>query len=79
MKKTHLCIMGSLIDTYKEEIVYILSCYDRLINTGSLPEISFAGGMTSYMYSQGEKIFDYPRFTEPFKNKIQSYFEAGPK
>ena len=32
--------------------------------------------MTSYMYGKEEKIFDYPRFAEPFKDMIRSNIEA---
>ncbi len=35
-----------------------------------MPEISYAQGMTSYIYQHGEKIFDYPRFAEPLKTLI---------
>jgi predicted transcriptional regulator len=40
-----------------------------------MPEISYAQGMTSYMYQQNEKIFDYPRFAEPFKTSIKENAE----
>lgn len=36
-----------------------------------MPEISYAEGMTSYMYGHKEKIFDYPRFAEPMKAVIK--------
>jgi hypothetical protein len=52
-----------------------LSCYDRLILTGSIPELSYAAGMTSYFYNKGVKIFDYPRFAEPFKDNIRANIE----
>ena len=32
--------------------------------------------MTSYMFGKEEKIFEYPRFAEPFKDKIRSNIEA---
>ena len=53
----------------------VLSCYDRLIFTGSLPEISYARGMTGYLNVKGIKIFDYPRFAEPYKEKIRAHIE----
>jgi Transcriptional regulator len=68
--------MELLTESYKKEIAFTLSCYDRLIITGCLPEISYAKGMTSYMYGQKVKIFDYPRFAEPFRDKIRSNIEA---
>jgi hypothetical protein len=68
--------MELLTEKYKKDISFSLSCYDRLIITGVLPEISYAQGMTGYMYGKGEKIFDYPRFAEPLKDRIRSNIEA---
>lgn len=67
--------MKILTETYKSEIAVVLSCYDRLIISGTIPEISFSQGMTSYMYKKGVKIFDYPKFAEPFKEAIRANAE----
>ena len=67
--------MELLTDTYKKDIACVLSCYDRLIITGTIPEISYSQGMTSYMYQKGIKIFDYPKFAEPFKDAIRANAE----
>ena len=37
---------------------------------GTLPKICFAGGMTSFLYERNIRIFDYPKFAEPFRNRI---------
>ena len=68
--------MGLLTENNKTEIAFTLSCYDRLIITGCLPEISHAKGMSSYMFGKKVKIFDYPRFAEPFRDKIRSNIES---
>jgi hypothetical protein len=52
-----------------------LSCPDRIILTGTLPQICHSQGMTSYLYSKGVKIFDYPKFAEPFKEEIRANAE----
>ena len=49
----------------------MLSCYDRLILSGTIPEISYSQGMTKYMYQNEVRIFDYPKFAEPFKETIR--------
>jgi len=67
--------MELLSETYKDKISFVLSCYDRLILTGTLPEISYAQGMTKYMYQNGIRIFDYPKFAEPFKDAIRANAE----
>lgn len=67
--------METLTQTYKEKISFTISCYDRIIINGIIPEISYAQGMTSYMYQHNEKIFDYPRFAEPMKTVIRENAE----
>lgn len=67
--------MELLTETYKRDISCVLSCYDRIIISGTLPEISYSQGMTSYMYQNGVRIFDYPKFAEPFKESIRSNAE----
>ena len=68
--------MKLLTETYAKDIAFSLSCFDRLIITGTLPEISYGGGMTSYLFQKGVKIFDYPKFAEPFKELIRSNAES---
>jgi len=67
--------MELLTETYKGEISCVLSCFDRIIISGTIPEISYAKGMTSYMYQNGVRIFDYPKFAEPFKETIRANAE----
>ena len=67
--------MELITDTYKSEISCVLSCYDRLILSGTIPEISYGKGMTTYMFQKGVKIFNYPKFAEPFKDAIRANAE----
>lgn len=71
--------MKLLTDTHSKQISGILGCFDRLILTGTLPQVCYSQGMTSYLYSQGVRIFDYPKFAEPFKELIRSNAEQVAK
>ena len=62
---------GALTDRYAANLHGELSCYDRIIVTGTLPGACYAAGMTSYLYSRGVRIFDYPRFAEPLRDRIR--------
>ena len=42
----------ALTDRYAANLHGVLSCYDRIIVTGTLPGACFAGGMTSFLYSR---------------------------
>ena len=71
--------MELLTTTYKDKILGTLSCFDRIIITGTLPQICYAQGMTSYLYSKGIRIFDYAHFVEPFKDDLRSNAEQQAK
>ena len=60
-----------LTDRYAKQIAGTISCYDRMLLFGTLPQICYAEGMTSLLYSRNIRIFDYPRFAEPFRNRIR--------
>jgi hypothetical protein len=67
--------MELLTAKYQNKINAILSCFDRVIITGTIPQICYSRGMTSYLYANNIKIFDYPKFAEPFKNEIRANAE----
>jgi len=67
--------MEILTFTHKKNILGVLSCLDRVILTGTLPQICHSSGMTGYLYSQGVRIFDYAKFAEPFKESIRQNAE----
>jgi hypothetical protein len=67
--------MELITERYKDKITGILQCYDRLIFTGTLKRISYSQGMTSYMYSNNIRIFDYPKFSEPYRDFIRNNAE----
>jgi energy-converting hydrogenase A subunit M len=46
-----------------------LECWGRMLIFGTLPKICNAEGMTSYLYERQIRIFDHPRFAEPFRNE----------
>ncbi|NVM56327.1 MAG: MarR family transcriptional regulator [Candidatus Helarchaeota archaeon] len=64
-----------LTERYSKQISGILHCYDRIVIQGTLPGLCYAGGMTSYLYFKKIRIFDYPKFAEPFKNEIRNNAE----
>jgi hypothetical protein len=61
----------ALNDRYAANLYGVLSCYDRIIISGTLPGACYAGGMTSFLYARGIRIFDYPRFAEPLRERIR--------
>ena len=65
--------MGQMLtERYRERLLGVLSCYDRIVITGTLPGVCYAGGMTSFLYAHGVRIFDYARFAEPLRERIRA-------
>ena len=63
------------IDQYSKQISGVLHCYDRIIIQGTIPGVCYAGGMTSYLYANKIRIFDYPKFAEPYREEIRNNAE----
>ncbi|MGP0000351.1 MAG: hypothetical protein ACLPKW_21765 [Acetobacteraceae bacterium] len=64
--------MGSaLLERYDDRIAGVLSCYDRVVITGTLPTVCYAAGMTTFLNASHVRIFDYPRFAEPLRELVR--------
>ena len=61
----------SLTDRYDDRIAGVLSCYDRVVVTGTLPGVCYADGMTRYLNARGIRIFDYPEFAKPLRDRVR--------
>jgi hypothetical protein len=55
-----------LTERYRGRLAGVLSCYDRIIVTGTLPGACYAKGMTGFLSARQIRIFDYPRFADRF-------------
>jgi hypothetical protein len=61
----------SLTERYDDRIAGVLSCYDRLVITGTVPVICYAEGMTRFLYAKGIRIFDYPVFAMKLRDRVR--------
>jgi Bacterial regulatory protein, arsR family len=62
---------ADLIERYAANLHGVLSCFDRILITGTLPGACYARGMTSFLNAHGIRIFDYVRFAEPLRERIR--------
>lgn len=61
-------MLQPLIKRYQDDLQGVLSCFDRIVITGTLPGACYSKGMTSYLYSRNIKIFDYAKeMAEPMR------------
>ena len=68
-------MMDSLVNRYHDKIVGVLSCRDRVVGQGTLPGLCYAAAMTSYLHANHIRIFDYPRFAQPLRDRIRNHAE----
>ena len=45
-----------LSERYGDDLDGVLSCYDRIVITGSLQSFCYAQGMTRYLYQQRKNV-----------------------
>lgn len=64
-----------LTNRFCDQIAGILSCYDRLIVRGTIPDFCYAQAMTTYMYAHRIRIFDYTQFAQPLREGLREHAE----
>lgn len=67
--------MEFFTDRHASKIRGELSCFDRVVITGTIPGICYAAGMTGFLFALGIRIFDYPKWAEPLREEIRSNAE----
>ena len=68
--------MSSFIERHQNNISGVLSCFDRVIISGMLPDIGYAGAMARYLTEREIRLFDYPKWAEPLRDSIRQHAES---
>jgi len=63
---------SALAERYDDRIAGVLSCYDRVVVTGTLPTVCYAGGMTLFLYANQIRIFDYLEFAATLRERMHA-------
>jgi hypothetical protein len=64
-----------ITERHAGQIEGVLGCWDRMLIFGTLPGVCFARGMTSFLCEGKIRIFDYPKFAEPFRKRLRENTE----
>lgn len=67
--------MADIVERYGKRIKGVLSCFDRVVLTGTLPGACHAAGMTSFLYAHGIRIFDYAEFASGLRERVRENAE----
>lgn len=67
--------MNSFVDRHATKIRGVLSCFGRVVITGTLPDVCHADAMAPYLSGRGVRLFDYPRWAKPFRDELLAHTE----
>src|SRR5262245_44004507 len=67
--------MKTFVERHAAKIRGTLSCFDRVVITGTLPDIAHAGAMAAYLTGHHVRLFDYPRWATPLREEIRARAE----
>ena len=67
--------MELLTKRYADQIQGTISCFDRVVIGGTWPDICYGLAIGSYLKREGVRLFDYPRWAEPFRHVIRKNAE----
>ena len=61
----------TFVARHEADIAGVVSCFDRVVLTGSLPDIGHARVMEGWLRVHGVRLADYPRWAEPMREEIR--------
>ena len=64
-----------LTERFSSQIAGVLSCYDRLIVQGTIPDFCYGQAMTNYLNERRIRIFDYAQFAQPLREALREHAE----
>ena len=64
-----------LTEKYADQISAVLTCYDRIVIQGVVPNWCCSESITHYFYSNDIRIFDFANFSQPLTQKIRDNAE----
>ena len=67
--------MQNFVERHSTKIKGVISCFDRIVLTGTIPGICYAQGMASFLFAKGIRIFDLTQWAEPLRQEIRENAE----
>ena len=68
--------MASLLERVGGKITGVLSCFDRVIIQGTIPDFCFAGAMMGYLTAQRIRFFDFPQWAKTQRDLLRTHFDT---
>ncbi len=68
--------MADFCERHAEKIIGVISCYDRVIIQGTLPDICHPEAITRFFNAHGIRIFDFKPWAAPMRDQINERIKA---
>jgi hypothetical protein len=67
--------MSPFVERHQASIRGTLSCFDRVVVTGTLPDICHPATMAGFLDYYGIRLFDFPHWAEPLREELRENAE----
>jgi len=68
--------METFAERYTNQIRGVISCFDRVVISGTLPNIRYSGAMAAYLTTMGLKLFEFTTFVNHDKSTGRTTLKA---
>jgi len=65
--------MSLLTERYADKIRGTITCFDRVVIGGTLPDVCHAAALGRTLRREGVRLFDFPKWAEPLRNAIRDH------
>ena len=63
--------MNPFVERHHDEIAGVISCFDRVVISGTLLDIGHAQAMSGYLTYRDIRLFDFPQWAQPLRDEIR--------
>lgn len=63
--------MNLFVEQYQEDVIGVLSCFDQVIVTGTLPDICHPKAMAGFLGAHDIRLFDYALCAAPLREELR--------
>ncbi len=67
--------MNPFVERHQNMIAGVISCFDRVVITGTLPDICHAKALAGYLSYHHTRLFDFPSWAEKLRNELRAHAE----
>jgi hypothetical protein len=67
--------MAHFCERHAGKILGVVSCLDRVIIQGTLPDICHSQAITAFFHARGIRIFDFKQWAAPMRDQVKHTVE----